>query len=101
MWLPVNDLGDRCHDCLNLDLAIGDLVGNWHHDLGLEPGLNLPISNHGDRSVGNLRLATEERTALVSCTIFHLGVPYAYSAICVTCLFTGAAVVLILWTTIP
>ncbi len=37
-----------------------DLVGDGHHNVGLETSLNLAVGDHGNRSVGDLGLATME-----------------------------------------
>lgn len=58
MGLAVAEFSDRGHGGLELDLAVGDLVGDGHKDLGLHADLDLAIRDHGDGGVGDLRLAT-------------------------------------------
>ena len=58
MWLSDFVLGDGCYYRLDLNLAIVDLVGNWHRDFGLHAGLNLPATDLRDCSMGDLRLTT-------------------------------------------
>ncbi len=51
--MSVDGLGDRGHH--NLRLTIIELIGDWHHDLGLEASLDLAVTDDGDSTMSDLR----------------------------------------------